>query len=134
MSGRVSEAHFQTADPAVRIVVHLDGGADGFAMRLSGSSLSDSFSFSHEDGMRLLGAIRFIVNSRYMVEEYCRLVSHLDPKFEVGTLDGRLFHFTLKGGRNLDMMFSFDMRSIADFFCRIRDALEEQVIRGVMDS
>lgn len=135
MSGRVSETSFQTEDPAVQVLVRL-GAGDGFTLRLSGGSLTDSFPFSHEDGTRLLDAIRSAGSSAHLLEE-CGHVLLTDLRFEIG-VDGRpsrpTFHFTLRGERCLDMTFSLGLRTIVDFFHLVYDVLEEQTVRGVMES
>lgn len=135
-SGRASETPFQTADPAIQLFVYLDSRADGFTLRLSGNSPTESFPFSHEDGTRLLGAIHSAGNSAHLLEE-CGHVLLTDPSFDVG-VDGKplrpTFHFTLKGERSLDMTFSLDMTAVASLFSFVHELLEEQTIRGVMES
>lgn len=135
MSGRVSDVSIRTEDPAVALLVRADRRADGFNLRLSGGSSAD-FPFSYEDGARLLDAVRSVGSSVHLLDE-CVLVSTKDPRFEVGVSGDAvrpLFHFTLRGERALDMIFSLDRRATHDFFCLIRDLLEEQTVLGVMES
>lgn len=134
--GRASELYFRTADPKIQVIMYLDGHDDGFTLRLSGGSLTESFRFSHDDGTRLLDAISHAWMSLHLLEEY-GLFMRVDPKFEVG-MRGRptdpFFHLMLRGERSLDLHFSFGKWEASDFCTRVRDVLEGQTIRGVMES
>lgn len=136
MSGRASEASFQTVDDTVRLLVRPSLRGDGFELMLSESGLN-WFPFSYEEGRRLLGAISQVAHLCHPSHSDFRLsaVSKADPRFSVEATGGGLtFYFVLKGDRAIDMGFFLDRSVAAELFSHIESLLEEQVVRGVMES